>query len=526
LRWVARHPWGAIVPVIFLCLIAVSRLPFLGGEFLPAFREGHFVMGVIAAPGTSLEETMRIGKQISEALLSNPHIATIEQQIGRAEQGEDTFGPEKSEFHIELKPLSSQEEAGAEDEIREAVGKIRGINFELGTFVTDRIGESISGEVAPVVVNLFGDDLDVLDAKAAEAAKALAAVPGAADVAVKAPPGAPRMTVRLRQDRLSQLGLRPMEVLDVVNVAFQGSVVSQVYRENQINDVAVILSPKNRREPQDVGSLLVSATNGLRVPLDSVADIFLASGRASILHEGARRRQTVTCNPTRDIQQFVNDAKKALNAKVQLPAGTYFEFAGAADAQAKATRELLLNSAIASVGILMLLSVVLGNWRNLVVTLFNLPFALVGGVMAIYVVKVLGGSISLSMGALVGFVTLFGITTRNAIMLISHCEHLVEKEGMTWGLDTAIRGASERLIPILMTATVTALGLLPLALGSGEAGREIEGPMAIVILGGLFTSTVLNLLILPTLALRFGHFGKEFHSSEPPPVVLETAVSR
>src|SRR6185369_6800461 len=220
------------------------------------------------------------------------------------------------------------------------------------------------------------------------------------------------------------------------------------------------------------------------------------------------RRQTLTCTIRGlDAGAFVAQAQKQVAAKVSFPAGTYTVFSGVAQARAKAQRELLLHSAIASIGILLLLSIVSHNWRNLLLVLANMPFALVGGVLAISVSNwINGGEIAVSIGSLVGFVTLFGITTRNSIMMISHFEHLVNEEGLTWGLEAAMRGASERLMPILMTATVTALGLLPLALGSGEAGREIEGPMAIVILGGLITSTALNLLVLPTLALRFGRF--------------------
>jgi Cu/Ag efflux pump CusA len=226
------------------------------------------------------------------------------------------------------------------------------------------------------------------------------------------------------------------------------------------------------------------------------------------LHEGARRRQTVTCGTTgRDVTSFVNEARKQVAAKVNFPAGTYAVFSGAAEAKAEAQHELFLHSAIAAVGILLLLSVVFHNWRNLLLVLVNVPFALVGGVLAVWFTSVLQhGESSLTIGSLVGFVTLFGITTRNSIMMISHFEHLVTVEGMSWGAEAAMRGASERLMPILMTATVTGLGLLPLALGTGEAGREIEGPMAIVILGGLITSTILNLLVLPTLALRYGLF--------------------
>ncbi len=506
---VARHPWLTMATVLLFVVLALSRLSSLGGALLPEFREGHFVLGVSAAPGTSLPEMRRIGEQVSKALLANPHILTVEQQIGRAELGEDTWGPHQSEFHIELKPLSGDEEEAVSGEIRTALENTPGIQFEILTFLGDRIGESISGETAPVVVNLYGENLDDLDVKAADVAKALESVPGAAEVVVKSPPGAPRLAIRLRPAQLTAYGFRSVDVLDAIDTAYQGTVVAQIYRDNEVNDIAVTLDAANRKNPEDLGSLLLTSPAGQRVPLRAIADVYQTEGRFSILHDGARRRQTITCNPTRDVQSFVADARRILAEKVPLQKGVYLQFAGAAEAQKAATRQLLLHSAIAAVGILLLLAVVLGHWRNLVVILVNLPFALAGGVLALWLKSVFGdpGGGVLNMGSLVGFVTLFGVTTRNAIMLLSHCEHLVSQDGLPWNLATATRAASERLVPILMTATVTAFGLLPLALKSNEAGCEIEGPMALVILGGLATSTALNLLVLPTLALRFGRFG-------------------
>jgi Cu/Ag efflux pump CusA len=246
------------------------------------------------------------------------------------------------------------------------------------------------------------------------------------------------------------------------------------------------------------------------MPLREITEIFPADGRSSIIHEGARRRQTVTCSTKdRDLGSFTDEAKRKIAAQVSVPVGTKVVFEGAAEAAAKARHELLVNSAIGAVGILLLLTIVLHHWRNLFLVLANIPFALVGGVLAVWLTHLADPAEgALTIGALVGFVTLFGITTRNSIMLISHYEHLINVEGMTWGPEAAMRGACERLMPILITAIVTALGLLPLAIGAGEAGREIEGPMAIVILGGLITSTVLNLLVLPTLSLRYGRFVK------------------
>jgi CzcA family heavy metal efflux pump len=508
LGFVARWPRAILAAVAVICVVAATRLPFFGGAFLPEFREGHLVLQVFAAPGTSLPEMLRIGTRISQDLLENEHIATVEQQVGRAELGEDPWGPHRSEFHVELKPMAGRDEAKMADATREILKRFPGIQFEVLTFLGDRIGETLTGETAPIVVNVFGDDLDLLDVKAKEVAAVLSTVPGHADVQVKAPPGAPYLAVRLRPDRLTQFGFRPVEVLEAIETCYQGTVVAQTHRGNQVADVAVILDPAERQDPESLGALLLRSPQGLVMPLRELAEIQLTSGRFSILHEGARRRQTVTCATSgRDVSSFVEEARRQVAAKVSFPGGTYAAFSGAAEAKRRAQRELLLHSAVGAMGVLLLLTVVFRNWRNLLLLLANVPFALVGGVLAVWWTSVMSPEDSaLTIGSLVGFVALFGITMRNSIMMISHFEHLVRIENLTWGLEAAVRGASERLMPILMTATVTGLALLPLALGAGEAGRELEGPMAIVILGGLVTSTALNLLVLPTLALRWGRF--------------------
>jgi CzcA family heavy metal efflux pump len=511
LAFVAQWPLATMFFVLFICLAALTRIPALlgTGELLPEFREGHFVLQVFAAPGTSFPEMLRMGRQISEQLLKNKNIATVEQQVGRAELGEDPWGPHRCEFHVELKPRPDEDEEKIGEEIRNILEEFPGIQSEVMTFLGDRISESISGETQPVVLSIYGDDLDLLDAKAREVARVMSSVPGASDVKIKSPPGVPHIAVRLRHDQLAQFGYRPVDVLEAVQTAYQGTVMAQSYEGSRVSDVAVVLNEQSRKDPETIGSLLLRSAQGLRVPLRELADIYLTTGRHSILHDGARRRQTITCNPTgRDISSFVAEAKQQIASKVKLPSGVYTVFTGEAEARAKAQQQLLLHSAIAAVGILLLLTIVFANWRNLLLVLANLPFALVGGVLAVYLGMMLGAGGGLTIGSLVGFVTLFGITTRNSIMMISHFEHLVREEGMTWGPEAALRGASERLVPILMTALVTALGLLPLAIGSGKAGREIEGPMALVILGGLITSTLLNLLVLPTLALRYGRFEK------------------
>lgn len=508
----SRWPKLVIGSALVLFLGALATLPYFGGEFLPDFREGHFVGHIAAAPGTSLQEMLRVGGRMSQELKAIPAVESVGFQVGRAEMGEDTWGVHRAEFHIELKPAAGEDQEQVQEAIRAVLGKYPGIQSEVLTFLGDRIGESISGETASVVVNVFGDDLDLLDSKAREVVEVLNQIPGAADVQLAAPPGAPGVMVRLRPERLRQFGFRAVEVLEAVQTAYQGEVVAQTYEGNKVFNVAVILDVAARQEPERIAKLLVGNESGARLPLSDLADVFATTGRYLITHDGARRRQTVTCNPSgRDVTSFVAEAKQAIAARLKFPAGVYLEFSGAAELQAAARNELLLHSAIAGVGIVLLLAMVFRNGRNLLLVLANVPFALVGGILTIFVAGILGdeGRPSLSLGTMVGFVTLFGITMRNSIMIISHFEHLVKAEGMTWGLAAALRGASERLMPILMTATVTALGLLPLALGSGEAGREIEGPMAIVILGGLVTSTVLNLLVLPTLALRYGKFESE-----------------
>lgn len=508
---ITKAPVITMIIAVLLFIGAVAMLPFFGGEFLPDFRESHFVIQVSMAPGTSLPEMLRVGGRISEELLKNPAIQSVSQQAGRAEMGEDTWGPQRCEFHVELKPGNPDEEA-VQKQINDTLAEFPGLQTEVLTFLGDRIGETVSGETAPVVVKIYGEDLDVLDEKAQEISDVLRSIPGDAKPELKAPPGSPRLAIRLRPDRLTQFGFRPVEILEAIETAYEGNVVAQTYEGNRVFDVSVILPPADRRDPETVGSLMLANSQGARMPLRELADVFLTTGRYSILHDGARRQQTITCTPTgRDVASFVADAQKQIKAKVQLPSGFYLEFTGAAEEQAKARNELLLNSAIAAVGIVILLAILFRNARNLLLVLANVPFALVGGVIAIFLAGILGEDhqATMSLGTLVGFVTLFGITMRNSIMMVSHFEHLVRQEGMTWGLEAAVRGADERLVPILMTALVTGLGLLPLAIGSGAAGREIEGPMAIVILGGLITSTLLNLLVLPMLALRYGRFEKQ-----------------
>jgi CzcA family heavy metal efflux pump len=507
-RWLARVcrcPRTVMVLAVILCGGAAATLPFFGGEFLPEFHEGHYILHMAAVPGTSLTESIRLGKRVAKELLKNPHIRSVSQEAGRAENGEDPFGPQYSELHVDLRPLKGAAAEDVEAQIRAALAKFPGLSFTVESFLAERMEETISGATAQFVVDVFGNNLDVLDEQAQAVRQVLTQVPGAVDVNVTVPPGLPEMQVRLRPDRLLQYGFAPTQVLDAIQTAYQGTAVAQTYEGNRVFDVTVILDERDRRNPETLGSLPLRNSQGLVVPLRVLADIRPGSGRYSVMHEGGQRLQQVTCNiQGRDAASFAASVKRRIAAQVSLPPGVFLVYTGAAQAQARTRHDLLVHSLLAAAGIVLLLMLLFGSGRSLLLVLANVPFALVGGVLAVFAH---GGS--MSVGSLVGFVTLFGITTRNSIMLVSHYEHLVRQEGMTWGLEAALRGASERLLPILMTALVTALGLLPLAIGGEAAGREIEGPMALVILGGLITSTALNLLVLPTLAFRYGRFTKE-----------------
>ena len=502
LRFICRRSGLAIGLVAALLAVGLSILPRLGGGFLPELREGHYMIHSSAVPGTSLDETIRVGTRITEEVMKIPGVRSVSQWAGRAERGADTFGSHYAEYEVELDVLSGSGQQPVLDSIRNVLASFPGITTEVNTFLIERVDETISGYTAPVVVNIYGDDLDLLDRKALQVAALMETVPGAAEVQLRAPSGQPILDARLRLDALARRGVRPMDVFETVRTAYEGTRVGEVYHGNRVVPVTVILPPARRAQPGPVGRLPVRALNGALVPLDQLADIHQEVGRYMILHAGARRLQTVTSSVTgRDLASFLDELKERIYREVDFPSGTFVEFTGAAVAQAEAKRQLIVHSLLAGVGILLLLYVALGGIRNTALVLVNLPFSLVGGVVAALLT---GGW--LSVGSLVGFVTLFGITLRNSIMLVSHYQHLVDHEGMEWGLETAIRGAQERLPSILITALVTALAMLPIALNSDNAGREIMGPMAAIIIGGLASSTILNLLVLPALMLRAGSF--------------------
>lgn len=493
-----------IAAAAILTVAGLATVALLPTQFLPELREAHYLAHFELMPGTSIQESSRIGDIATKKLLELPYVRSVAQRVGRAE-ADDVFGPQSSELEIDLHPVSGAVAKEAADAIAEKLAGVPGAAVAVETFLTERINETISGYTTPVVANVFGNDLDVLDREAPRIAAVIAKVAGAEDVRLESPPGTPLLAVRLKPEALALRGVDALTALEAVRTAYQGAQAGEVFEGSRVTDITVAIDERARNSPADVGELPIRAASGAFVRLRDVADVGVTTGRADVHHEAGKRVQTIAINvaASTTASQLVANARKEI-AKLELPAGTYVQFAGSAEEEARSRRDLLLHSLVAAIGIALLLWIVLGNARNLALIAVNLPFALVGGVLALLATRQ-----PLSIGATVGFVTLFGITLRNSIMMLSHYEHLVEQEDETWGVHAAMRGASERLVPILMTSIVTALGLLPLALAADSPGREIEGPMAIVILGGLATSTALNLLVLPTLALRFGRFGKE-----------------
>jgi CzcA family heavy metal efflux pump len=490
------RPLVVAATLVLLFAAAIAVVPSLAGVFMPSFREGHLVAQVATrVPGTSLREMAAIGERISAELLALPFVSTVEQQIGRAEQGEDTWGPERSEFHIELEHDPRLDQDAAQARIRDVMRHYPAVQSDVMTFLGDRISESLSGETAQGVIQVFGDDLDAIDRASAQIADRISTVRGIADVQVGHSGAAAEVSVNVLPERLEQYGVSAGDVLDSLQTAFQGTIVNQVFDRDRTVDVSVILPREWRTRVDSVGRLPIRAANGQSAMLRDLAQVYVGTGRAAIRHIGGQRFGVVTFNAgSRAIGPVASDVEATL-AATALPKGLWLELGGEAVAQ-RATQRDLVSFTLVALGLIALLLTAAFERRVLsALVMMNLPFSLVGAIAALAVTGQ-----TLSLGALVGLVTVFGISARNSILLLAHYEHLIDREGGgSWSLELIRRGADERLLPVLMTAIVTALGLVPLAIGVGKAGNEIEAPLAIAVLGGLASSTVLSLVVLPAL---------------------------
>ena len=505
LAFVFKYFKRLILGCLVVCLLGAMTFFKLDSKFLPELREGHYIVHTTSIPGTSLQESLRIGSQLTEQFLAIPGVQSVSQWAGRAERGADTYGSHYSEYEVRLDPLSGEQQQQIFDQLRAILGRFPGISFEANTFLTERIDETISGYTAPVVVNLYGNDLNVLDAQAQILAKIMGEISGATDIQLRSPPATPLLQINLNLDQLNFWGVMPAEVVNAVQTAYETRVVGKHIQGKKIINIAVALPPDHRQQPDTIGLLPIRALDGSLIRLEQVADIRHTASRYNILHQGAQRRQAVTCNVlNRDMDSFMAELKARVLKEIPVSADSYPEFTGAAIEQAQARNELILHSLLAGAGVLIFIYMAIGSMRNTLLALVNFPFALIGGVAAVLVTHA-----TLSVGSIVGFVTLFGITVRNSIMLLSHYRYLVETEGKQWDINTVILGAQERLPSILMTALVTALAMFPIAFNSDNPGREIMGPMAAIIIGGLVSSTLLNLLLLPGMLLKYGRFNND-----------------
>ncbi|CAA9890548.1 Acriflavin resistance protein [Candidatus Methylobacter favarea] len=504
---VSRHFNWIIAASIIMCLSALAAFFSLGSKFLPELREGHYIVHTSSIPGTSLQESIRIGGKLTAQFMTIPGVQSVSQWAGRAERGADTYGSHYSEYEVRLEPLSGEEQQQVKDRLREILSDFPGILFEANTFLTERVDETISGYTAPVVVNIYGNDLNRLDTIAAETARIIRELPGAADVQLRSPPATPLLQINLNLDQLNFRGVLPAQVIDVVQAAYETRVVGKNIQGNKICNIAVTLTPSLRQQPESIAQLPIRTLDGSIIRLGQVAEIRHSASRYNILHQNSQRRQTVTAAIIgRDFDDFMQELKSRILKDVPFTAGIYPEFTGAAIEQEQARKELILHALLAGAGVLIFIYIAIGTVRHALLTLANLPFAIIGGVAAVVITEA-----TLSVGSIVGFVTLFGITVRNSIMLLSHYRYLIEVEGKNWRLETAIQGAQERLPSILMTALVTALAMFPIAFNSDNPGREIMGPMAAIIIGGLASSTLLNLLLLPAMLVRYGKFSSKPH---------------
>jgi CzcA family heavy metal efflux pump len=496
--WLNTRPRALIAIVLASGLAGICCLPLLGARLLPDFRENYLIAHASLRPGISLAETTRVGTQISKGLRDIPGVKSVAEQIGRAENGQDPDAPNKSEFEVQIDPRQGRSASEIDAAIRDVFDDYPNQLVEIYSVLAERIGETLSGESAPFSISVIGSDLDTDDLVGAQIVEVLRRLPGSGTVRLTVPPREVELHVELSPPQLAIYGLQAADVLQTVNAAYHGSVAAELNQADRSVPVVVRIAHAGA-DPQAVGALLLRGRDGGLTPLSAVAKISMTMARSLVDHQDGLRRQIVVASPKgADQAGYAAAARQAIAAKIQLPPGVFLRYGGAAEAQTAARNELLLHSAAAFVLIVLLLALAFGSPRHVLLVLLSLPSTLIGGVAAV----ALTGA-TLTLGAMVGFVALFGMAARNTILLISHYDHLVHAEAQPWNLTTASRGAEERLTPVLLTASLTGLALLPVALQLHQPGHEIEGPMAVVILGGLVSSTLVSLLLIPPLAAHW-----------------------
>ena len=499
LTFVLGHKKGVLGGIIGLFVVALGCFFTLGRSFLPPFNEGSFTINISSLPGISLEESDKMGHRAEELLLSIPEIQTVARKTGRAELDEHALGVNVSEIEapFELKDRSRSELVA---EVREKLGTIVGANVEIGQPISHRIDAMLSGTKANIAIKLFGDDLNRMFTLGNEIKSAIQGIPGIADLNVEQQIERPQLVISPKREMLAKYGISLPEFSEFVNVCLAGEAVSKVYEKGKSFDLTVRVKDNLRDEMEKIRNLMIDTGDGQKIPLNYVAEIRSAMGPNTISRENVKRKIVISANVAdRDLRSVVNDIQAQVDAQIKLPEGYHIEYGGQFESEQAASRTLALTSFMSIVVIFLLLYHEFRSVKESAIILINLPLALIGGVFALLITT---GEVSIP--AIIGFISLFGIATRNGMLLISHYNHLQQEEG--YGVyDSVIRGSLDRLNPILMTALSSALALIPLALSGDLPGNEIQSPMAKVILGGLLTSTFLNGFIIPIVYLMMHH---------------------
>lgn len=492
LLWALAHKKAVVGTTLALFAVALGCFFTLGRSFLPSFNEGSFTINVSSLPGISLDESDKIGRQAEELLLSIPEIQTVARKTGRAELDEHALGVNVSEIEAPFE-LKDRSHAELLDEVRHKLSVISGANIEIGQPISHRIDAMLSGTQAGIAIKLFGDDLNKMFQIGNQIKAAIADVEGVADLNVEQQIERPELKITPKREMLARYGISLPQFYEFVTVNMAGETVSQVYEQGRSFNLVVRSAEAHRNTMDHIRDLMIDDAAGNKVPFSYVADIRSATGPNTINRENVKRKIVVSANASgRDMRSVVDDIRRRIDSEISLPEGYHIEYGGQFESEASASRVLLLTSALSIVVIFLLLYLQFRNAAQSGVILLNLPLALIGGVFALLLTT---GEVSIP--AIIGFISLFGIATRNGMLLVSHYNTLRE-EGLTLR-ECVLQGSLDRLNPILMTALSSALALIPLALRGDLPGNEIQSPMAKVILGGLLTSTFLNAFIIPII---------------------------
>ena len=506
LEWALRHKKMVIGTSAALLIFTIVIMTGLGRSFLPPFNEGSLTINISTMPGISLEESDNMGRIAEEILLDIPEIQTVARKTGRAELDEHALGVNVSEMEapFELDKRSRDEFLA---DVRQRLGELKGVNIEIGQPISHRIDAMLSGTKANIAIKLFGNDLNKLYNIGGQIKEAIQGIDGIADLTLEQQIERPQLQIKPKRDMLAKYGIPLPEFSEFINVALSGKVVSQVYEGGKVFDLTVKVHDDDKANMEQIGNLMIDA-NGQKVPLHYVAEILPLVGPNTISRENVQRKIVVSANVAgRDLNGVVKDIQKTVGEQITLPEGYHVEYGGQFESEQAASRTLFLTSVISILLIFLLLFNEFHSMPLSGIIMLNLPLAIIGGVLSIWFTS---GIISIP--AIIGFISLFGIATRNGMLLISHYNHL-RSEGMSLH-DSVVHGSLDRLNPILMTALTSALALIPLAVGGDLPGNEIQSPMAQVILGGLLSSTLLNGFVVPIMYLLLNHKQKEIENLE------------